>query len=584
MSMKKCYGHAIPILCGLTAFAIDTAYGSGQLGVNINLAEQGGTFVDMVKENYRWSSTTGSDLTAAQVDSNGWPKVDAQFLMDFRPAAEWAGQIDDPEVYRLDLSGTYKCAFTGKASVAGTSGGTVQNAAYDSIGNVSNFDFVVTGTSGANYGFLQLKFTNTRRAAQSATGSGITGFRMYRPGYPLNTSKTFTDAFLSALRGANFSAIRFMDFLASNDREPAYPAVLEWAQRKTRQDASQAPLPVLGRNEGGAWEYVAQIANESKRDAWINVPVSATTDYVQHLAALLKDSLDPSLNIYVESGNEVWNSGFIQQAYNLAQAKAKGIDEQNNHARRTIELAQIFQGVFGSAAMNHRVRVVLCSHAPMLKWWVEPMLQYIQKTFGAPADYLYAIACQGYFDLPATAGQGVPAILAAAKTSITGQIDETGGVNEAGRMQWIAKAKAWNLPGGFLIYEGGPSEAIGDTTNVARRIMAERDSGMGELLKYNYGAAFLDLGGTLAMQFTLSSGYTRYGCWGLTDDINNPNRNFKYRAMQSLVGTSNGVKGRKKPAPIRTEWRWPFLGPDGRDVLGKQRAEPLPHALIYYFP
>jgi hypothetical protein len=573
MILKHPAAKASLIVCGLAAFAIDTACAGGQLGVNINLAEQGGTFVDMVKENYRWSTIAGTDLTVAQVDSNGWPKVDAQFLMDYRPAAEWAGRIDDPEAYRLDLSGTYKCAFTGKATVSAISGGTVQNAVYDSAGNATTFDFTVAGTPGANYGFLQLRFANTRRTAQSAAGSGIAGFRMYRPGYPLEGSKTFTDAFLSALRGVDFSAIRFMDFLASNDREPVFPAVLEWSQRKTPRDASQAPLPVLGRNEGGAWEYVVQIANESKRDAWINVPVSATADYVQSLAVLLKDGLDPSLNIYVESGNEVWNSGFIQQAYNLAQAKSKGIDEHSNHARRTVELAQIFQGVFGAAAMNHRVRVVLCSHAPMLKWWVEPMLQYVQKTFGAPADYLYAIACQAYFDLPATAGQSVPAILAAAKASIAGQIDETGGVNESGRMQWIAKAKAWGLPGGFLIYEGGPSEAIGDTTNVARRIMAERDSGMGELLKYDYGAGFLDLGGTLAMQFTLSSGYTRYGCWGLTDDINHPNRNFKYRAMQSLAGSSLGVKGRNRSARKRPEWNWPFIGPDRRDALGKQRRK-----------
>src|SRR3954464_2490553 len=164
MFPKISAGKAIFAISGLTAFATWTC-AAGQLGVNINLAEQGGTFVDMVKENYRWSTPVGADLTPAQVDSNGWPKVDAQFLMDFRPAAEWAGQIDDPEVYRLDLSGTYKCAFTGKATVAGTSGGTVQNALYDSAGNTSTFDFTVTGTSGANYGFLQLKFTNTRRTA-----------------------------------------------------------------------------------------------------------------------------------------------------------------------------------------------------------------------------------------------------------------------------------------------------------------------------------------------------------------------------------------------------------------------------------
>ncbi len=219
MFTKKSSAKAILILCGLAAFAIDTSYATGQLGVNINLAEQGGTFVDMVKENYRWSTPTGTDLTSAQVDPNGWPKVDAQFLMDFRD-----------------------------------------------------------GNFRSEQRILAVKL------------------HQHTP------------------HGVNFSALRFMDFLASNDREPVYPAVLEWAQRKTRQDASQAPLPVLSRNEGGAWEYVVQIANESKRDAW-------------------------------------------------------------------------------------------------------------------------------------------------------------------------------NLPGGFLIYEGGPSEAIGDTTNVAHRIMAERDSGMGELMKYNYGTA-----------------------------------------------------------------------------------------------
>jgi hypothetical protein len=37
------------------------------------------------------------------------------------------------------------------------------------------------------------------------------------------------------------------------------------------------------------------------------------------------------------------------------------------------------------------------------------------------------------------------------------------------------------------------------------------------------------------MQFTLSSDYSRYGCWGLTDDITNPNRNSKYKAAQLVA-------------------------------------------------
>jgi hypothetical protein len=37
------------------------------------------------------------------------------------------------------------------------------------------------------------------------------------------------------------------------------------------------------------------------------------------------------------------------------------------------------------------------------------------------------------------------------------------------------------------------------------------------------------------MQFTLSSAYTRYGCWGLTDDITDPERCAKYTAAKALA-------------------------------------------------
>jgi hypothetical protein len=177
----------------------------------------------------------------------------------------------------------------------------------------------------------------------------------------------------------------------------------------------------------------------------------------------------------------------------------------------------------------------------MLKWWVEPMLQYVNTTFGAPKNFIYAIGCQTYFSGGADAGESTAKILSDCHADIKSQIDEAGGVNEAGRMQWIAKANAYNLAGGFVSYEGGPDHGGGSTVNMANRILAERDIGMGEMLKYNYDTAFLALGGALAMQFTLSSAYCRYGCWGLTDDISNPNRNFKYAAIKSIVGGPQSV-------------------------------------------
>jgi hypothetical protein len=52
------------------------------------------------------------------------------------------------------------------------------------------------------------------------------------------------------------------------------------------------------------------------------------------------------------------------------------------------------------------------------------------------------------------------------------------------------------------------------------------------------------------MQFTLSSGYCRYGCWGLTDDISNPNRNYKYGAIKSIVGGPSAIKAAASGKPL----------------------------------
>jgi hypothetical protein len=517
---------------------------AGQLGINISLPERGGTFVDIVKENYRWTkASTGASLAATDVDTSGWPKCDADFILDERPVAEWAGSVDDPASYHQDLRGTCKGSLRGKASVRSTGQGSVQNLSYDSLTNTTTFDFSITDAPAPGGGFIALEFTNTRRSAGLAVGSGFTDFRLVRPSYSLLSPKLYTDDFLAALSGINFSAIRFMPFTNPNGIDPLYPATTPWSKRKLVTDAAQNAITPLGKPDGAAWEYVINLANTVNKDAWINIPISADAGYVRHTAQLFKDSLKPNLNLYVESSNEVWNTapGYEQSAYNKSWAQALGITEHQNHARRAVSLAMSFDSVFGPGSLNKRVRVVLCSHKPMLKWWVEPMLQYINTTFGPPKNYIWAIGCQTYFTGGVDAGESVAKILSDCHADIQSQVDETGQTNEAGRKQWIAKAKSWQLAGGFVSYEGGPDHGGGSTTNIANRILAERDRQMGELLKYNYDTCFLALDGALAMQFTLSSGYNRYGCWGLTDDITKPDRNYKYAAIKSIVGGAGTV-------------------------------------------
>lgn len=523
----------------------------GQVGINISLAERGGTYIDLVKENYRWNDLgSGNPLGPGQVDSLGWPMADARYVADFRPVAEWAGSIDDPETYRLNVSGTYHCSFTGQAQVTVSGEGSVQHLVYDTLTNHTRFEFVVE--PGAK-GLFLIDFNNTHRTAEAPSGSGFTGFQMLRPGYT-DDSLLFLNAFLALLDSIDFEVIRFMDFTLTNGRDPEYPGITEWDDRKLPEDASRARIQATGKLGGACWEDVIALGNLTGKDLWINIPVSATTEYVQQLALLLKGSLNPELKIYVESSNEVWNTApdFGQSRYNAAQASELGITEQENHARRTAELAGIFEEAFGEGSLNNRIRVMLCSHAPMLKWWVQPMLEYLNAEFGPPSEMIYAICSQGYFGGGADPGEDTVKILDDCMESITGQVNDLS-LNQAGRIQWIEAAGDWNLPGGYCIYEGGPDHGGGSTENVGNRIRAERTKRMGELLRYNMDDAFLKQGGTLFMHFTLTSAYTRYGCWGLTDDVANPDRNYKYRAVKELVNgeppvnpeTSNRLKGRQ---------------------------------------
>ena len=134
-------------------------------------------------------------------------------------------------------------------------------------------------------------------------------------------------------------------------------------------------MPTLDKKDGWPWEYIIALCNQANMDAWINIPVSVDDDYIRQLAKLMKAGLKPSLNIYLEHSNEVWNFGFLQYAWNKARAKEEvgegqsryNFDQINNeevwgqrrHARRVRQIVGIFGEVFGRDQVNRRVRGVL---------------------------------------------------------------------------------------------------------------------------------------------------------------------------------------------------------------------------------
>jgi hypothetical protein len=507
----------------------------GYIGVGIGNAAEGArsrAFVDLGKVFRPFTLADGS--TPAPADANGWPAADGQAIFfDIRPLPTDAPAADDPAQFQPDWSGTYHMSFNGQATLSG-SGFAPVNQAYDAGTNTTTADIAVP----AGTGLLLISFTNTKRTAASPTNSGVTNIKLIRPGYDLKTSQVFTSEFLKAI--APFSTLRFTGFTDTNNADPDYQATdnqTHWTDRHTPADATQQQY---GRKTGFAWEYAIQLANTAHKNLWINIPISADSDYIVRVARLLLDQLDDGLVVYVESSNEVWNPRWKQHDYNLAAAQAevaKGgslLNKDGNsdpeewarrrHAKRLVEIVGTFASVWGGEEINSTIRGVY-------SWWglhpeqYDGVLSWVSKTFGDPSNVFYA-AAQGhsFSDSQAAPDASVADILTAMGA------DSDAGMNNTATLAQIAHN--WLL--GLFAYAAGPDSGT-STDNVGNRILANRDAGIADLMIHDVRDNWFHLGGSLYMYSDLSDPYSRFGPWGLTDDIVNLNT-YKFQAVDQLLG------------------------------------------------
>src|SRR5439155_23627930 len=261
----------------------------------------------------------------------------------------------------------------------------VQNLLYDPARNRTSDDVVVTAAKDRPI-TLFLAFKNTE--------GGIKDIKLLRPGY-LTDSAVFSPEFLNALRP--FDAIRFMDYLRTNNS-----LVSKWDERPKVTDPQWV-------TKGGPYEYAIDIGNRIDKDIWLNVPALADDDFITQLGNLVRQTLKPTLHCYVEYSNEVWNAQFKQFRQNYDAAKAQvaagdstlndnGADPNDNYwarkriAQRAVQIKKLM------GENDPRIRVVLASqvgYAPpggMLKM----QLEYIDKSFGPPGKYVYAVAGAPY--------------------------------------------------------------------------------------------------------------------------------------------------------------------------------------------
>lgn len=329
-------------------------------------------------------------------------------------------------------AGTYKLAFNGRATVSAGGAGTVQNATYDPAKNLTTADIVLSTDTSGN---VWLGFKNTYRSNSSVTSDGISNIRMMRPGYALNGPDLFTREFITAMQG--FKTIRGMDFTSTNTNPQQ-----RWSER-----TKPGFFGATGSN-GQSWELMIALANATGRDIWLNVPARADDDYIRKLAQLVKFGSDGSLpytsartnpvhaplngglKVYVEYGNEIWNSGPGFQGFGWALQLAKTYMGDVTHpiafdgaqtdqyvalrrwiAYRSSCISLAFRDVFGDSAMMTTVRPILASQVGNGNSYLSVGLAWAQTYYGnvrnaapqnavvrLPSDIWYGGGGAAYYD------------------------------------------------------------------------------------------------------------------------------------------------------------------------------------------
>ncbi|HEX8549258.1 MAG TPA: hypothetical protein VF691_20020, partial [Cytophagaceae bacterium] len=154
----------------------------------------------------------------------------------------------------------------------------------------------------------------------------ITDIQFMRPGYELFDPKLVTDEQKDYLRG--LEVLRLMGNNKNFERkwEHRTPKNAPYANVVWNNDENgnsiyitendkvyeeRASNPWLAnsfsQDRSWPWEKAIDLCNYLEKDIYVTVPVLADLNYMHEFAKLVKSRLKPTLNIYIEIGNELWN-------------------------------------------------------------------------------------------------------------------------------------------------------------------------------------------------------------------------------------------------------------------------------------
>ena len=370
--------------------------------------------------------------------------------------------------------------------------------------------------------------------------------------------------------------LRFMDWLSTNNSVNR-----TWADRKRRTFYTQcgtsgdalgmtgAATPAWQRkwSSGIAIELCLQLANQTRSAAWLCVPHLVDDDYITEMAKLVKAQLDPSLKVYVEFSNEIWNWQFLQAGWMLRSELAAGLveaagapppwkggarprqfangivapgaGEGSNHPERTGALFRrcfkLWEDVFTGADRDRLVRVC----AVQADWGdtVHRTLSWVMQNGGCDA-----LAPAGYFG----PNEAVYAKWDAAGARLTTDdvvSDMRPMIAEAGKWLMLNAEMARQAGVRLVVYEGGqhiqPSGQAEKPYGPALRAV-QKHPAMLQLYRENL-KLYAKEGCDLFCAFnSVGRQGTRWGSWGHAERYGqNPAEMPKYKALLEANSARN---------------------------------------------
>ncbi len=353
----------------------------------------------------------------------------------------------------------------------------------------------------------------------------IRNIRVIMPGFEETyRSNPWHPDFLGRWQGV--ACIRFMDWQQTNDSPLG-----RWADRPTKADATFS-------QKGVALEWMIDLCNRLRCDSWFCLPHAADDDFIREFARLVARNLDPSLRVFVEYSNEVWNRQFGQSKHALSRGTALQLATEPTvagrrwYARRSREIFRIFETEFGGRDRLVRVLATQAAFAGVTRDILE---------FEGAARHADALAIAPYmgFSVAPVDARGRLTTSDVENWTVEQVLDQVERASLPEAIERIREQKRLAAQHGLrlIAYEGGQHlvGSRGGENNskvTALFLAANAHPRMGDIYR-RYLDAWTTTGGDLFCHYSSVGRWTKWGSWGLLQHYDDdPAQSPKLRAVR----------------------------------------------------